>query len=126
MACRDLVEEDLHAAGVDVRQYQTIELAGANIHRTKNIGVLMRQHALAKRTHWFGCPTPAHVRDAPKTRLVLKHQFDGLVLRPVFADLGKDLGEFFSTPSELPGRFWGWRLSGASLSPVVAVQQVVG
>jgi hypothetical protein len=25
----------------------------------------------------------------------LKHQFDGLVLRPVFADLGEYFGEFF-------------------------------
>jgi hypothetical protein len=25
------------------------------------IGVLMRQHALAKRTDWFGCPTPGDV-----------------------------------------------------------------
>ena len=77
VACRDLVEEELHAASVDVRQYQTIELAGANIHCAKNIGVLMGQHALAKRTDWFGCPTPAHVRGAPEARLVLKHQLDG-------------------------------------------------
>ena len=55
----------------------------------------MREHALAQWTHWFGCPTAAHVRDAPKARLVLKHQLDGLVLRPVFANFCENFREFF-------------------------------
>lgn len=48
LACRDLVEKELHASGVDVQQYQTIELSGANIHCVKSIDVLMREHALAE------------------------------------------------------------------------------
>ena len=95
VACRDLIEEELHAPSVNVGQYQTVEFSGADIYRAKNIGVLMRQHALAQRTDWLGRPAPAHIRDPPEARLVLKHQLDGLALRPVFADLGERFGEFF-------------------------------
>ncbi len=95
VACRDLIEEQLHALGVDVRQHQAIELASADIHRTVGVGVLVRQHSLAKWAYWLGVPAPTHVRDAPKARLVLKHQLDGFALGPVFADFGERFGEFF-------------------------------
>jgi hypothetical protein len=78
-----------------MRQDQAVEFAGTNIHCTKSVGVLVREHALAKWAYRLGSPTPSYVRDAPKARLVLKHQFDGLVLRPLFADLPESFGEFF-------------------------------
>jgi len=95
MACSDFVQEQLHALGVDVRQYQAVEFASADIHRTVGVGVLVRQHALAKWAYWLGSPAPAYVRDASKARLVLKHQLDGLALCPVLADFGERFGEFF-------------------------------
>lgn len=92
---RDLVEEELHAFGVDVRQDQTVEFTRAHIHRAIDLGVLVCQHGLANGAQWLGSPTPAHVRDAPKARLVLEHQLDDLALRPVLADGGERFGAFF-------------------------------
>lgn len=78
-----------------MRQDQAIELASADINRTKGIGVLVRQHSLAQWSYWLWRPTPAHIRDAPKARLILKHQLDGFAMRPVFADFGELFVEFF-------------------------------
>jgi len=70
VACRDLIEKQLHALGVDVRQYQTIELASADIHRTVGVGVLVRQHSLAKWAYWLGGPNtdarPRCAQSAPR------------------------------------------------------------
>ena len=95
VTCRDLVEEQLHAFGVDVRQDQAVEVASAHVHRAIGIGVFVRQHGLADGAHRLGSPAPAHVRDASEARLVLVHQLDGLALRPVLADGGERFGEFF-------------------------------
>ena len=95
VACRDFIEEQLHAPGVDVRQDQTVELARTGIHRTLGVGIFVSEHGLADWAHWLGRPAPAHVRDAPKARLVLEHQLDVFALRPVLADNGKRCGEFF-------------------------------
>jgi hypothetical protein len=95
VSCRDLVQEQLHASGVDVRQDQTVQLASADVHRAISVGVFVRQHALADGAQRFGCPAPAYVRDASKARLVLKHQLDGFALCPVLADLDERFGEFF-------------------------------
>ena len=95
VAARNLIEKQLHALGIHVWQYQAIELPGADIHGPVGVGVLVCQHSLAKWAYWLGGPAPAHVRDAPKTGLVLKHQFDGFVFAPVFADFGERFREFF-------------------------------
>ena len=95
MPCRYLVDEQLHAMGVDVRQYQTVKLSSADIHCAIGVGVLVREHALADRANRLGSPASTYIRDAPKARLVLKHQLEGLALRPVFADVGEIFGEFF-------------------------------
>ena len=78
-----------------MRQDQAIELTRAHIYRAIDVGVFVRQHGLADGAQWLGCPTPAHVRDAPEARLVLEHQLDGLALGPVLADGGERFGEFF-------------------------------
>ena len=95
VATRHFIEKHLHALGIDVRQDQTVKLAGADIHRTVGVGVLVRQHGLAQWAHWFGCPATAHVRDAAKARLVLEHQLEWLALRPVLVDLTERFGKFF-------------------------------
>ena len=41
---RDLIEEELHALGIDVRQDQTVELAGTYIYRCIGIGVFVCEH----------------------------------------------------------------------------------
>lgn len=114
VACRDFVEKQLHALGVDVRQDQAVELARAHVHRPVGVGVFVGQHGLAYRSQWLGSPAPAHVRDAPKTCLVLEHQLDGFALRPVVMDFGKRFGEFFFHSSCAAGSLCAWRLSGAS------------
>jgi hypothetical protein len=95
VACRDFIEEQLHASGVDLRQDQAVEFTSTHIHRAKDVGVFVRQHGLANGAQRLGRPAPAHIRDAPEARLVLEHQLDGLALRPVFADGSERFGEFF-------------------------------
>lgn len=95
VTCRNFVEEQLHALGVDVRQDQAVEFTRAHVYSTIGICVFVRQHGLADGPQWFRCPAPSHVRDAPKARLVLEHQLDGFALRPVLADGGERFGEFF-------------------------------
>lgn len=95
MTLGDFIEKSLHAPGVDVWQDQAVEFASANIDGTKRVGVLVRQHALAKWAYRLGCPAPAHISNASKTRFVLEHQLDGLAVRPDFADFGQRFGEFF-------------------------------
>ena len=103
-----------------MRQDQAVEFAGTDIHCAKGVGVLVRQHALAKWAYGLGSPTPSHIRDAPKARLVLEHQFDGLTLRPLLADLPEGFGEFFSL---LLSQRIAFRMTlvWSELSPVVAV-----
>jgi len=99
---------------------QAVEFARANIHRAKDVGVFARQHALAKWAYGLGSPAPTHVRDAPKARLVLKHQLDGLILRPLFADFSEDFGEF--SPLLLSHMIaFGMAFVGREFSPVVAL-----
>ncbi len=93
--CRDFVEKQLHALGIDVRQDQTVEFTCAHIHRTIGVGVFVRQHGLADGAQRLGSPASAHVRDASEARLVLEHQLDGLALRPALTDGGERFGEFF-------------------------------
>ncbi len=114
VAGRYLVEKDLHAIRIDVRQYQTVNLSSADINRTISIRVLMCEHGLAKRADRLWSPAPAYVRDASEARLVLKHQLDGLALRPVFADAVESFAEFFFQSCCATGSLCGWRLSGTS------------
>ena len=95
VACRDFIEEQLHAVGVDVRQNQAVELACAGIHCAIGVGMLMGEHTLANWAHWLGSPAATYIRDTPKARLVLKHQLDFFALPPVFADCCERFGEFF-------------------------------
>ena len=95
VTCRNFIEEYLHALGIHVRRDQAVKFASADIHRAVSIGVLVGEHGLAHWTHWLGCPATAHVRDATKARLVLEHQLEGLLLRPVLADVREIVGEFF-------------------------------
>ena len=78
-----------------MRQYQTVEFPSADINCAKGIGVFVREHALAKWTHRLWSPAPAYIRDASEARLVLKHQLDGLALRPFLPNAGESFGEFF-------------------------------
>jgi len=95
VACRYLIEEDLHASSIDVWQYQTVEFPSADIDCAKDIGVFVCEHSLAKWAHRLWGPAPAYIRDASEARLVLKHQLDGLALGPFFADEAESFGEFF-------------------------------
>ena len=91
----DLIEKQLHAARIDLRQDQTVQLACTSIDCAVGIGIFMGQHGLAHGLHGVRRPTPALVRDTAKPRLVLKHQFDGLSARPVLDDFAEDFREFF-------------------------------
>lgn len=95
MTLRDFVEKQLHAPRVDMWQHQTVEFASTDIDSAKDVGVFVRQHSLAYRPHRLGSPAAAHIRDAPKTRLVLKHQLDFSALGPFETDFGERFGEFF-------------------------------
>ena len=105
VALGDLVDKQLHAAGVDLRKDQAIELSRTHIHRCIGIGALVAQHGLAHEPHGVRRPAPAHVRDTAKARLILKHQLDGFASCPVLDDFAEDFGEFFPTPLEPQDRF---------------------
>ena len=95
MALPHLVEEQLHAVGVDVGQDQRVEFAAEDIDGGIGVGVLVGEHGLAQRAHRPGRPAAAHVVDAAESRFVLEHQLDRRLLGPERADLGEPFGEFF-------------------------------
>ena len=95
VALAHLVEKQLHALGVDVGQDERVQLAACHIDGRIGVGVLVGQHGLAQGPHRLGRPATAHVVDAPKACLVLEHPLDRAVPRPVRADFGESLGEFF-------------------------------
>jgi hypothetical protein len=95
VALPDLVEEQLHAVGIDVGQDQRVEFAAEHIDRSISIGRLVSEHGLAQRAYGSGCPAAAHVVDAAESRLVLEHQPERGLVWPERAHLGKPLGEFF-------------------------------
>ena len=78
-----------------MRQHQAIEATVLRTDGAIGVGILLRYHGIDERSNWATAPTVACVRDASETRLVLEHQLDGALLRPVRADFGKALGEFF-------------------------------
>ena len=47
VACAHLVQKQLHALGVDVRQNQRIELTALGLHCRIGVGILVGQHGLA-------------------------------------------------------------------------------
>ena len=106
VASRDFVEKQLHAGGVDMRQDEAVGLARADVHGAVGIGVLVREHGLAQRSHGLRCPAAADVRDAAKARLVLEHQADRAALCPAAADVLERLESCFSTPPAPPHRSW--------------------
>jgi hypothetical protein len=73
MALGHLIQEDLHAVGVDLGQDQSIHYARQRLHGCVRVGVLMREHGDAHRAMGLGCPALAYVVDATKARLVLEH-----------------------------------------------------
>lgn len=83
----------------------------------------MGEHGLAQGTHRLGCPAPAHIVDAPETRLVLKHRPDGFAL-PVFAEVLERFEEFFSLLLSHGVISWMAIVRG-QLSPMMAVQKRV-
>ncbi len=95
MALAHLVQEQLHAVRVDVRQDERVQLAAGHIDGGIRVGLLVGQHGLAQGAKRLGCPAAAHIVDASKARLVLEHQLDGALPRPLRADFGKVFGEFF-------------------------------
>lgn len=95
MAGGDLVEEDLHALAVNVRQDQGIELAVAHTHRRIGVGVLLGHHGLAQRAQWPGAPAAPNVADAPEARFVLEQQPQRAFAREALLEFGERFGEFF-------------------------------
>lgn len=73
----------------------------------------MAEHGLAQRVQRLGCPAAAHVADAAKACLVLKHQSPRLAV-PRLSDVLERWGSFFHS-SCATGSLCGWRLSGAGL-----------
>ena len=61
------------------------------------VGVHVGEHRLAQRSNRLRRPAAAHVVDPAEARLVLEHEPDR-PLRPLGADAGEKLGEFFSPP----------------------------
>jgi len=115
MARADLIEKQLHAGAVDVRQYQRVEHAIGYRDGRISVGVLLRHHCMTQRTNRFGAPATPRIGDATEARFVLKHQPDRPLARPRAVDFEEDVGEFFFQASWAATSALGCRLSGASL-----------
>ena len=89
MARSQLVDEDLHASTIDVRQDQAVKLTVCHRHGRIGVGVLVRNHGVAHRPDGARAPAAARVRDAPEARLVGKHHAQPPAAAPAIS--GKEL-----------------------------------
>src|SRR5260370_32276043 len=95
MARAGLIEKQLHAGAVDVRQDQRVERAIGHRDGRISVGVLLRHHCLAQWTNRFGAPATPRIGDATEARFVLKHQADPPLARPRAADFEEAVRELF-------------------------------
>ena len=115
MTRADLIEKQLHAGAIDVRQDQRVERAISHGDGGISVRLLLRHHRLTQWANGSGAPATPRVGDATEARFVLKHQADRPLARPRAVDFEEDVGEFFFQASWAATSAWGCRLSGASL-----------
>ena len=115
MTRADLIEKQLHAGAIDVRQDQRVERAISDGDGGISVRVLLRHHRLTQWANGSGAPATPRVGDATEASFVLKHQADRHLARPRAVDFEEDVGEFFFQASWAATSAWGCRLSGASL-----------
>ena len=115
MTTDDLVENYLHASGIDVRQYQTVKATILWADDTIGLGVLLRHHGAYQRPVRAATPAVVRIREASESRFILKHQAQRLLVIPVGKDFIQAFLEFFFQSSRTSGFPFGCTVSGASL-----------
>ena len=71
---RQVVEEDVHALCVAIRQYQKESFARGWLHRPVCVSIFPYMVAGYRRSYTLCTPTPLGLVDPPESCLVLKHQ----------------------------------------------------
>ena len=95
VAAGNLVEEDLHAVGVDMRQHQAVEATVPWTDRAIGVGILLRHHGANERPGGTAAPAIAGVRDASESGFVLEHQPQWPTVAPGRYDFAQHALEFF-------------------------------
>lgn len=115
MSLGDLVEEDLHALAIDLRQNQRVELPISHGDGGISVGVFLGDHGLAEWAYRLGTPAASGIGYSTEARFVLKHQANGTGTRPLLVYFFEEVGKFFFHSSWAATSAWGCRLSGANL-----------
>ena len=107
MSLCHLIEKQLHARRVDLRQNQRIHLSRRDIDGSIGIGIFMGEHGLAEGAHGFGCPATTNIVDPPKACLVLEQNYDWVFSGEGCLRFLEDFREFFFQSSCACGSLCG-------------------
>ena len=95
MPLGDLVEEQLHALAIDLRQDQRVKLPVSHRDGGIGVGVFLSDHGLAEWAYRLGAPAASGIGYPAEARLVLEHQANGTGTWPLPVYFFEEIGKFF-------------------------------